>query len=155
MPNDNDKSRRPSDEELLANAIPIEGSEGHEPVVHSRFEEDPEHNEAIDLIPIDDDDVEEASTDPASKHQITHFGSKVHDDADANWRRKANVTGTGATHVRTFVSRMRHESLIDMDEKINAWLDQHPDYEVKFSVSAIGELSGKIVEPALVVQVWV
>jgi len=72
-----------------------------------------------------------------------------------NWQRSPNVTGTGATHVRTFHAKLTDESLAYMDETINEWLDQHPEYEVKFVTSCIGTFTGKTKEPALICQVWV
>ena len=43
-----------------------------------------------------------------------------------------------------------------MDEQINAWLEAHPDYEVKFATTTIGEFAGKMgKEINLIVNVWV
>ena len=41
-----------------------------------------------------------------------------------------------------------------MDDKINEWLDAHPEIEVKFVTTAVGPYEGKIKEPALVMNVW-
>jgi len=75
--------------------------------------------------------------------------------AEAEWHRTPNATGTGAIHVRTFHSKLNSDSLAFMDQTINEWLDTHPEYEVKFVTSTIGEFTGKIREPALICQVWV
>jgi hypothetical protein len=80
------------------------------------------------------------------------LGGKKHSE---NWKRKTNVNGTGATHVKSFHCKLNAESVEYMDQQINQWLDEHPDYEVKFISSAIGEWTGKIKEPAMVVNVWV
>gem|GEM_PF-646252 len=74
---------------------------------------------------------------------------------DSEWSRHPNVTGAGAIHVRTFHSKLNSDSLAFMDQTINEWLDAHPEYEVKFVTSTIGEFTGKIREPALICQVWV
>ncbi len=74
---------------------------------------------------------------------------------EAEWNREPNVTGAGAIHVRTFHSKLNSDSLAFMDQTINEWLDAHPEYEVKFVTSTIGEFTGKIREPALICQVWV
>jgi hypothetical protein len=42
-----------------------------------------------------------------------------------------------------------------LDQQINEWLDAHPQYEVKFTSSAIGDFTGKVKEPHLIIQVWV
>lgn len=80
------------------------------------------------------------------------LGGRKHTE---NWKRKTNLTGTGATHVRSFHCKLNAESLEFMDRQINEWLDEHPDYEVKFVNAAVGEWTGKIKEPALIVSVWV
>lgn len=80
------------------------------------------------------------------------MGAGHHQEA---WKRPTNVTGTGATHVRSFHCRMATEGLEFLDKQINEWLDAHPDYEVKNISIAVGEWSGKVKEANLIVQVWV
>ena len=41
-----------------------------------------------------------------------------------------------------------------MDSKINEWLDQHPEIEIKQATTCVGEYEGKIREPALIVNIW-
>jgi hypothetical protein len=96
-----------------------------------------------------------ASAEAKSKIQAFSQGlgsGKKHGDT---WKRKTNVNGSGATHVRSFHCKLNSESLEYMDQQINQWLDEHPDYEVKMVTSSIGEWTGKIKEPAVVVSVWV
>jgi len=76
----------------------------------------------------------------------------VHED---KWNRQPNVTGSGAIHVRTFHSKINNDSLGFMDQTINEWLDSHPEYEVKFVSTTVGEFTGKMKEPAVICQVWV
>lgn len=85
--------------------------------------------------------------------KIRTFGKRV--PHEENWNRAPNITGNGATHCRTFHSKMTDESLRYMDQVINEWLDAHPEYEVKFVTSTIGMFTGKTKEPALICQVWV
>jgi len=66
-----------------------------------------------------------------------------------------NKTGHGAIHVKTFVAKLRLDSIEHMDQQINEWLDAHPDYEVKFCTMSTGELKDKLTEPALFLCVWV
>ncbi|CAG1001138.1 hypothetical protein PHYC_02893 [Phycisphaerales bacterium] len=81
------------------------------------------------------------------------LGAKRHEDA---WKRSPNVTGTGAIHVRTFHCKLSDDAIGYLDQQINEWLDAHPQYEVKFSSSKVGEWTGKLGKEAhLVVQVWV
>lgn len=89
---------------------------------------------------------------PASK--IRSLGhEKRHED---NWNRTPNSPGTGAIHVRTFHCKLTDEGLEYLDRHVNEWLDEHPQYEVKFVTANIGEWTGKLgKEPHMVVQVWV
>ena len=75
-----------------------------------------------------------------------------HEDS---WKRSPNVTGTGAIHVRSFHCKLTGDSLENLDRQINEWLDAHPQYEVKFVTSSVGEWLGKLREPNLIIQVWV
>ena len=68
--------------------------------------------------------------------------------------RKPVTTGRGACRVRSFHGRLSDEGLAFIDEKINEWLDRHPEIEVKFVTSTTGVFEGKIREPALVLNVW-
>jgi len=80
------------------------------------------------------------------------LGGGRHED---KWKRSPNVTGTGAVHIKSFHCRLTEDSLAVMDQQINEWLDAHPQYEVKFVTSVVGDWTGKLKEPALIVQVWV
>lgn len=86
--------------------------------------------------------------------KIQTFGSKTrHDD---KWDRTPNVTGKGAIHCKVFHCKLREDALEFLEEQINKWLDTHPEYEVKFVTSSIGELKTKtMTEPAMFMTVWV
>ena len=142
-----------SNEELLANAIPIDPSmlaDDEEPAAASAGSGGGDDLAAIELEPVEDGD----SSSDAPKRTIQTFGSKQmrHED---NWNRSPNVTGQGAIHVRTFVSKLRLDAIEYLDNQINEWLDEHPQYEVKFVTQSIGKLIGKNTEDALFVSVWV
>lgn len=85
--------------------------------------------------------------------RITHFGERARHEE--SWTRTPNTTGTGAIHVRTFHTKLTDEALVYLDQTINEWLDAHPQYEVKFVTTTIGEFTGKVREPHLICQVWV
>ena len=85
--------------------------------------------------------------------RITAFGKeKRHED---QWSRSPNTTGHGAIHVKTFHAKLTGDALEYMDQVINEWLDEHPQYEVKFVSSTVGTLTGKLKEPNIICQVWV
>lgn len=128
----------PSDDELLSMAIPIDQID-QEPAA-----EEPER----DLFePIALSDVGSA------RKQIKVTGDKR--SHDEHWSRKTNVNGEGATHMRTFVAKLRIDAIDHLDQTINEWLDAHPEYEVKFVSTSVGTLTGKLKEPALFMNVWV
>ena len=90
-------------------------------------------------------------------NKIKAFENKLagsrHED---KWNRTPNVTGHGAIHVKSFHCKLSDDSLGYLDQQVNEWLDAHPQYEVKFVTTSIGEWSGKLgKEPHIVVQVWV
>jgi len=74
---------------------------------------------------------------------------------DKGWKRPTNVTGVGAVHVKSFHCKLTGDSLDFLDRQINEWLDEHPEYEVKLVTTTVGEWTGKLKEPALIVNVWV
>lgn len=103
--------------------------------------------------PADDQLMPMAESAPAApSKKITAFEKESHHTE--HWKREPAVTGTGACHVRTFHSKLNNEALAYMDRTINEWLDAHPEYEVKFVSSTVGELSGKLKEPNLICQLW-
>lgn len=139
------------DDDLLANAIPIDD---------------------LDLEEVDDEvpglaaDPSAAPAPPRPTSPTASIAPAVSPDASTKirrfetpraskqWARKPNVTGEGAVHCKTFVAKMREESLAHLDETVNEWLDAHPDVEVKFVTTTVGRLQGKGVEDALVVNLW-
>lgn len=93
--------------------------------------------------------------DGEAKPQIKFSTGSLGGGHEAKWKRKTNLTGTGATHVKTFHCRLAEESVEYLDRQVNEWLDAHPEYEVKFVTSTVGDWTGKLKEPQLIVQVWV
>lgn len=123
---------------------------------------------ADDAIPLGDDEpIELMDDDPqggtspppppsagsGGSTQIQQFGGPQR--SAKKWNRQPNITGQGATHVKSFHAKLRADALDFLDEQINDWLDAHPECEVKFVTTTVGELRGKNVEPAMFVNVWV
>jgi len=141
------KYRTPiNDADLLAHAIPIDQVEQEEQLQEVG---DSDETDAIDL-----EGGDSRSADPVvTAKKIRSFDQ--HRRQQENWKRSTNVTGQGATHMRTFISKLRLDAIEHLDEQINQWLDQHPDYEVKFVTTTVGTLIGKLKEEALFMNVWV
>lgn len=87
--------------------------------------------------------------------RIRAFEQRMGRHEEKGWSRTPNNPGTGAIHVRSFHCKLNSESLEFLDQQINEWLDAHPQYEVKFVTTGVGEWVGKVKEPNLIVQVWV
>lgn len=75
--------------------------------------------------------------------------------ADGEWNRKPFANKTGAMHVKSFHCKLTGESLEFLDKQINDWLDAHPDFEIKMVTGTVGEWTGKLREPNLILQIWV
>ena len=145
-----DNSGHATDEELLSNALPMPSDEDADQITLE--EEDHE------LDPIEVGDLSGGGMDPAdmTSTKIRAFdGSSIRKPHDEHWSRKPNANGTGAIHVKSFVAKLRLDAIDNLDEQVNQWLDAHPEYEVKFVTTSIGELKSKITEPALFMNVWV
>ncbi len=89
------------------------------------------------------------------KPKIHHTQATSISSVKKEWKRKPNMDGTGATHVKSFHCRLNTEAMEIMDQQINQWLEEHPELEVKLVTNTVGEWQGKIKEPALIIQVWV
>ena len=68
--------------------------------------------------------------------------------------RPTNVTGTGATRIRTFHVRLSESAMQFLDDHINEWMDDNPDVEVKFATTSIGLFEAKRAEPHLIINIW-
>jgi hypothetical protein len=111
----------------------------------------PKDDHSLDPISLVDDF--DASSDTAPTSKIKAFGvAGMHQEK--GYKRKTYATGQGACRVRSFHGRLSDEGMAYMDDKINEWLDSHPEIEVKIVTTSIGQYEGKIKEPALVLNVW-
>src|SRR5688500_18261057 len=117
------------------------------------------HDPHLDSIALVDDEPAAlhggapSSAAPGSKIKMQMLGiSQLHHRTE--FKRPTSVSGTGACRVRSFHGRLSDEGMAFMDDKINEWLDAHPDIEVKLVTTTVGMYDGKIKEEALVVNVW-
>ncbi len=142
MPEQQDPSKNINDDQLLADAIPID--------VDHTDENDGTDHDAEGLTPIE---LDESHSSVVGSTKIRTFDTrKPHID---HWKRTPNITGSGAIHVKTFVTKLRLDAIDHLDEQINEWLDNHPEYEVKFTTQTIGKLVGKNTEDAMFTSIWV
>ncbi len=71
------------------------------------------------------------------------------------WTRTPAPTARGACHSKTFFTKLRPDAIEMLDDQVNQWLEDNPDYEVKFISTSVGEMMGKQREPTLFLSVWV
>ncbi|MBN2210519.1 MAG: hypothetical protein JW709_03910 [Sedimentisphaerales bacterium] len=91
---------------------------------------------------------------PAPSPRIQAFGTTAQREPDEKLHRQTQLTGRGATRTRTFHAKLNDGAMAFLDQQINEWLDQHPEYEVKFATTTIGVVEGKRQEPHLIINVW-
>jgi len=107
----------------------------------------------LSSIALEDDHAPTSPSGEQPKSKIMAFG--VRGMAQSHeYKRQSTVTGTGAVRVRTFHGRLSDEGLQFMDDKINEWLEAHPEIEVKFATTQVGMYEGKIKDLALIMSVW-
>ena len=75
---------------------------------------------------------------------------------ESGWKRHAQLTGQGATHVKSFHCKLQGGALAHLDEQINAWIESHEECEVKLVTTQVGEWSDSLGKAYhIIVQVWV
>jgi len=117
----------------------------------------------VGALPTQSSKVDEAELEPiglieesgleSEEKKIKAFGV-VGATRAREWKRKSTVTGHGAVRVKSFHGKLSDQGMQYIDDAINEWLDSHPDIEVKFVTSTVGQFEGKIREPALVLNLW-
>ena len=121
----------------------------------------PEDDEALlpaegdeDLEPISLAGDDEAPAEPGSS-KIRAFGAHaaLAGTEKHEFKRPLNLTGTGATRVRVFHSKITVAALEHMAEMINRWIDES-EVEVKYVNQVVGVMEGKKPEPNVIVTVW-
>jgi len=110
--------------------------------------------ELAPLALIDEEPSSGTSSADQQSPKIRSIGVRAMAGHRENFTRQTTSTGHGACRVRSFHGRLSDEGISYMDDKINDWLDHHPEIEVKFVTSTVGVFEGKIREPALVLNVW-
>ena len=108
-----------------------------------------------DTLPLDLSPEPSATGAPVAPRKIQTFEQRLGRRHEDSWERSPNVTGTGAIHCKSFHCKLTGDSLEFLDQQINEWLDNHPQYEVKHVTTSIGTWTGKLKEPNLIVTVWV
>jgi len=110
------------------------------------------HDPNTDPISLVDEGKAGGAAAPPSKIKAISGSGGMH--THAAYKRPPDVTGHGAVRVRSFHGRLSEEGMAFLDDKVNEWLDSHPEIEIKFATTTIGQFEGKIRELALIITVW-
>jgi len=72
----------------------------------------------------------------------------------SNFARPVLPEGTGSTRCRFFHTKLLASSIEYMENQINEWVDSDESIVIKYIGHVIGDMSGKVTEPNLIVCVW-
>jgi hypothetical protein len=103
-----------------------------------------------DFSPVGLVDSPHPGKETASKIQVYGVGAMT----EREYHRHANMTGNGACHVKSFHGRLNEDGLQRIDDKINEFMEAHPELEIKFATTTIGIWDGKTKDPSMIINVW-
>ena len=111
--------------------------------------------EPISLEPLGtQNDTDGGNITPSSKIRTFESTSTLKKDLSAELKRPLNITGKGATRVRTFHTKLNDGAFAFLDGQINEWIDSNEQIEVKFCNTTIGVVEAKRSEPHVIMTVW-
>ncbi len=95
-----------------------------------------------------------AGDDSGGPSKIQTFGAAAfRTEKKEEFKRPLNLTGTGATRVRLFNSKITVAAVDHLIGTINEWLDGE-QIDVKTVNQVIGTVEGKKPEPNIIITVW-
>jgi hypothetical protein len=149
-------TRHPSEQSSLHPSAPHSSSAPHSPSVPTAIPPRPAIPAPAPLKPKDDLSpvaIEENHSAHPTVSKIQVYGMKMAGD-EKKYKRKANLTGNGAVHMKVFHGRLSDDAVERVEERINDWLEAHPDIEVKLANTTIGVWDGKTKDTNIVITVW-
>jgi hypothetical protein len=99
--------------------------------------------------------IEEGEMEKSGRKIIKSFGTVAgHQVDEAKLSRQLQKTGTGATRVKVFHTKMNDGAIEFMTQTINEWVDHNPEVDIKIVQTTVGVWEGKHPEPHLILSVW-
>lgn len=99
--------------------------------------------------------IDEQELEKSGRKVIKAFGGVSAQKADESlFQRALQKTGTGATRVKIFHTKMNDGAAEFMCHSINEWTDKNPEVDIKLVQSTVGIWEGKHAEPHLILTVW-
>jgi hypothetical protein len=107
-----------------------------------------------DLEPLSKADEVDTST-PAAGRSSTNLGMVGFTDLDTYvFKRPMSPPDQGATRVRIFHCKLSDGPLTQLNRQINAWLDAHPDVQIKHATTNIGTWEGRHSEQHIIITLY-
>lgn len=106
----------------------------------------------VDLIGGDDDSAE-----PSSQiHGFSGAGVTAGPGqaVEQTFKRPLLTQPGVATRCKTFHCKLTDASMVNLNEQVNEWVDEHEDVQIKFALSDIGVIEGKHADPHLIVTIF-
>lgn len=120
--------------------------------------EEAEPVEVVEVVETEDVSlslVDESELESSGRRVIQAFKTAEHTAIDeSKLQRSLNKTGTGATRMKVFHTKMTDGAVEFMEQNVNEWIDGNPDVEIKFVESTVGLWEGKHSEPHLILTLW-
>lgn len=91
-----------------------------------------------------------------SGRKMEAFGEKAKTPVhpEVVYHKALQKTGSGATRVKVFHTKLNDGAVEFMTHLINEWVDSNPDVEIKNSQTTVGVWEGKHAEPHLILTIW-
>lgn len=92
---------------------------------------------------------------PGASDAMAQFRATIKaQSSEKTYTRQLNKTGVGAIRMKTFHGHLSDEGVQRFDDRVNDWLENHPQVEVKHSTTTIGLWDGKTKEQAIILNIW-
>ncbi len=96
------------------------------------------------------EEIEEVAVEPVAEAAT----EKVVEQALSSGAASGAMVGGKITGVRTFFTKLHAGAINFLDEQVVEWLKKNPDIVVKRTNITTGPITGKKVEPNIIITVW-
>jgi hypothetical protein len=99
--------------------------------------------------------IDETEMEKSGRKVIRAFGGVGgHKIDESQLQRALQKTGTGATRIKIFHTKMNDGAVDFLCQTVNEWTDKNPDIDIKLVQSTVGIWEGKHPEPHLILTIW-
>lgn len=105
-------------------------------------------------IPFDDTPIPFDDSDDLSDTGISRTPVNLGASGTGKAAKKKVVSADRITGAKTFCTKLHEGSIEFIDERIKDWLTENPGIVIKRTNTATGMVTGKKIEPNIIVTVW-